>query len=134
MTRLDAGTPIPDPREAWAFRISALHTSDTRSPYVTGAWHRAGEQPADPRCALWILLAEHTPGALDAALIADHPQHPGEVTVIASHPGIEPGTWMPMLAPAIAAHPWSTHIHHPKPRKGRDRAARAILAYLITHH
>jgi len=130
MTRLDATTRVPEP--GWAFRITELHTSDTETPWMTGTWHRRGRQPADPRCALWILLAEQAGGEIDAALLADHSRTPGAVTPLGIYSGLEPGTWTSVLAPAIAAHPWSTHTHHPKPRTARDRTARAILAYLIT--
>ena len=130
MTRLDAQSPIPEP--GWAFRIRALHTSDTARPNLTGTWHRRCEQSADPACALWLLLAQHTDGAVSVAVLADHQHTPGAVTPLARHTALAPGTWTSAIAPLVAAHPWATHVHHPKPRTGRERAARAILAYLIT--
>lgn len=130
MTRLQDSSRIPQP--GWAFRITALHTSDTRAPWLTGTWHRAGTQPPDPACALWLILAEHDPGRLEAALFADHEQVPSAYRHLAHHHGLRPGSWTGALAPAIAAHPFTTVIHHPNPHRAKDRAARAILAYLIT--
>lgn len=130
MTRLQDASRIPQP--GWAFRITALHTSDTRAPWLTGTWHRAGTQPADPACAVWLLLAEPGPGRLQAALFADHEQVPGAYRPLARHDGLRPGAWTGALAPAIAAHPFTTVIHHPEPHRAKDRVARAILAYLIT--
>ncbi len=132
MTRLDAASPIPEP--GWAFRIRALHTSDTARPYLTGTWHRRGDQGADPSCALWLMLAEHRAGLLDVALFADHEQIPGAFTPLVRYTHLALGTWTSAIAPLLAAHPWASHVHHPKPHTGRERAARAILAYLITRH
>jgi hypothetical protein len=129
MTRMDAHCRIPEP--GWAFRITALHTSDTETPWLTGTWHKAGSQPADPACALWLLLAEHA-GGVDVALMADHEHTFGAFTSIAHHTGLGPGIWTSVLAPAIAAHPFATVVHHPKPHRAKDRAACALLAYLIT--
>lgn len=132
MTRLDGASRIPEP--GWAFRITALHTSDTRPPYLTGTWHRGGQQPADPACALWLLLAEQSDGRVSVAVLADHQHTPGAFTPLTRHTALPPGTWTSTIAPLLAAHPWTTHLHHSRPRTGRERAARAILAYLITRH
>lgn len=131
MTRLDGASRIPPP--GWAFRISILHTSDSAAPWLTGTWHHGGAQPADRACALWLLLAERADGTVDAALLADHEQIPAAYRQLAHHTRLAPGTWTGALAPSIAAHPFTTHIHHPTPRTGHERAARALLAYLITH-
>ena len=132
VTRLDDSSRIPPP--GWAFRITTLRTSATRAPWLTGTWHQGGTQSADPTCALWLVLAEERAGLLHAALFADHEQIPGAYRHLAHHHGLAPGTWTSVLAPALASHPFTTHIHHPAPRTGRARAARALLAYLITHH
>jgi hypothetical protein len=126
VTRLDTASRIPEP--GWAFRISTLHTSDTATPYLTGTWHRGGQQPADPACALWLLLGEAT-GQVSVGLLADHEHHPGTLVPLARFDGLDPGAWASAIAPHIAAHPYTTHLHHRQPR---DRAARAILAYLMT--
>lgn len=131
MTRLHAASRIPQP--GWVFRITALHTSDTQAPWLTGTWHQGGRHPADPACALWLLLAEHANHTVEVAVLADHEHTPGAVTPLTRHTDLPPGTWTSMIAPLIAAHPWTAHVHHPKPRTGRERAARAILAHLITH-
>lgn len=131
MTRLDDASRIPPP--GWAFRITVLHTSQARGPGLTGTWHRARTESPDPACARWLILAEPSAGLLDAALFADHEQIPGAYRPLARYTGLAPGAWSSALAPIIAAHPWTTHIHHPTPRAGREHAARAILAYLITH-
>jgi hypothetical protein len=130
MSRLHAASRIPQP--GWAFRISTLHTSDTAPPWLTGTWHRAGEQSADPACALWLILAQQPAGLLEVALLADHEQIPGAYRQLARHRGLHPGAWTGVLAPQIAAHPFATVIHHPQPRRAKERAARALLAYLIT--
>jgi hypothetical protein len=129
VTRLDSSSRIPEP--GWAFRITALHTSDTTTPHLTGAWHRGGQQPADPACALWLLLAEGG-GQVSVDLLADHEQHPGAFVPLARYDGLDPRAWTSAIAPHIASHPYTTHLHHPKPRRSRDRAARALLAYLMT--
>jgi hypothetical protein len=130
MTRLDDASRIPQP--GWAFRITALHTPATGAPWLTGTWHRADRQPADPACALWLILAQQSAGLLQVALLADHEQIPGAYRPLARHDGLRPGAWSAALAPAVAAHPWVAVIHHPKPPTAQERAARAILAYLIT--
>lgn len=130
MIRLDAASRLPE--SGWAFRITALHTCDTRPPYLTGTWHRDARQPAEPACALWLLLAEQPDNRVSVAVLADHEHTPGAFTPLARHTALAPGTWTSVIAPLLAAHPFSSHIHHPRPRTGRDRAARAILAYLIT--
>lgn len=130
MTRLDTATRIPEP--GWMFRLAALHTSDTTTPWLTGSWHLAGHQPPDPACAVWLLLAEQAGGRVQVALLADHERQPDLFTPLARHDGLDPAAWTSAIAPQIAAHPWVTHIHHRAPRKSRDRAARAILAYLLT--
>lgn len=129
-TRLDAASRIPEP--GWAFRITALHTLHAQPPYLTGTWHHGGRQPADPACALWLLLAEQPDGRVSVAVLADHEHTPGVFTPLVRHIALPPGTWTGIIAPFVAAHPFSTHIHHPKRRTGRDRAARALLAHLIT--
>lgn len=131
MNRLDATSPIPEP--GWAFRIHTLHTSDTEPPYLTGTWHHGGQQPADPGCALWLLLATHA-GGTDLALYADHEQIPDTFTPIARYTSLAPGTWISLAAPVIAAHPYVTCEHTSAPHRQQHRAARAILAYLIAHH
>jgi hypothetical protein len=129
VTRLDTASRIPEP--GWAFRLSALHTSDSATPYLTGTWHRGGQQPADPACALWLVLAE-AGGQVSVGLLADHEQHPGAFIPLARYDGLDPRAWTSAIAPHIAAPPYTAPIHHPAPRKTRDRTARAILAYLIT--
>ena len=129
MTRLEDASRIPQP--GWMFRITALHTSATRAPWLIGTWHCAGTQPPDPACALWLILAEHSPGRLDAALFADHEQIPGAYRPLARHDGLHRGTWTAVLAPQIAAHPFVTSIRHPEPRRAEDAVARALLAHLI---
>ncbi|MBR7830624.1 hypothetical protein KDK95_30260 [Actinospica sp. MGRD01-02] len=133
MTALDAASAIPEP--GWAFRIHTLHTSDTCPPHLTGTWHHGGQQPEDPGCALWLILADRA-GGIDLALFADHEQIPGAVTPIALHTGLPPDTWLEVAAPVIAAHPYVTceHTSALKRRRRSDRAARAILAYLIAHN
>jgi len=132
VNRLDAASAIPEP--GWAFRIHTLHTSDTEPPYLTGTWHHGGRQPEDPGCALWLILAARAVG-IDLAVFADHEQIPGTVTPIAHYTNLPPGTWTQVAAPVIAAHPYVTCEHTSTPELRRsDRAARAILAYLITHH
>lgn len=130
MTRLDGASRIPE--QGWAFRISALHTSDTQTPWLTGAWYRNGAQPADPACALWLVLAEQAGGLVTVGLLADHEHNPGAFRPLVRHTGLERYAWISAIAPVLAAHPWACQTHHPKPRTGRERAARAILAYLIT--
>lgn len=132
MNRLDAASPIPEP--GWAFRIHTLHTSDTAAPYLTGTWHHGGAQPADPTCALWLVLAPLAGGEVEIAVLADHEQIPGTFAPIARYTSLQSGTWTQILAPVIAAHPYVTCEHTPAPAQPRHRAARAILAYLITHH
>ena len=130
MTRLDATTRIPEP--GWMFRITALHTFDTATPWLTGTWHRAGTQPADPACALWLILAWQAGDQVTVGLLADHEHHPGRFIPLVRYTGLQPAAWTSAIAPVLIAHPYTAHLHHPKPR--RDRAARAILAYLIIHH
>jgi hypothetical protein len=72
VNRLDTATPVPEP--GWAFRIHTLHTSETEPPYLTGTWHHGGQQPADPGCALWLVLAARAGGEVDLAVFADHEQ------------------------------------------------------------
>jgi hypothetical protein len=132
VTRLDDTSRIPEP--GWGFRISALHTSDTAPAYLTGTWHRLGTQPADPACALWLVLAEQAGGKVQATVLADHEHQHRAYQALARYDDLPPAAWTVQLAPALAAHPWTTRVHHPKPRHGADRAARAILAFLITHH
>ena len=132
MNRLDAATAIPGP--GWAFRIHTLHTSDTGAPYLTGTWHHGGQQPADPGCALWLALAARAGGEVDLALFADHEQIPGTFTPVARYTGLAPGTWIRVAALAITAHPYVACEHQAAAREHRHRAARAILAFLITHH
>jgi len=132
MTRLDARSRIPEP--GWMFRITALHTCDTQTPWLTGTWHRAGTQPPDPACALWLILAEQAGGQVTVGLLADHEQTPTVFLPLARLTGLDPAAWTSAIAPQVAAHPYTTHLHHPKPRKSPDRAARAILAYLVSRH
>jgi hypothetical protein len=130
VTRLDSQSRIPEP--GWMFRITALHTCETETPWLTGTWHRAGTQPADPACALWLILAEQTGGQVSVGLLADHEHTPGRFVPLARYTGLHPAAWTSAIAPALAAHPYTAHLHHPAPRKTRDRAARTILAYLMT--
>jgi hypothetical protein len=69
------------------FRISALHTSDTALPWLTGTWHRSGTQPADPACALWLVLAEQAGGQVTVGLLADHEHSPGCFVPLARYTG-----------------------------------------------
>ncbi len=131
MSSLDGTCPIPEP--GWAFRIEALHTSETAAPYLTGTWHRGGARSSEPACALWLVLAAHAGGEVDLALFADHEQIPDTFVPVARYTGLAPGAWMRIAAPAIAAHPYVTCEHTPGAREPRRRAARAILAYLIAH-
>jgi hypothetical protein len=132
VNRLDTATPVPEP--GWAFRIHTLHTSETEPPYLTGTWHHGGQQPADPGCALWLVLAARAGGEVDLAVFADHEQIPDAFTPIARYSCLAPGTWISAAAPVIAAHPYITCEHTGAPEPRRHRAARAILAYLIAHH
>jgi hypothetical protein len=129
--RLDAASAIPEP--GWAFRIHTLHTSDTEPPYLTGTWYHGGQQPADCACALWLILAVSIAGEVEIAVFADHEQIPDALIPIARYTGLAPGTWMRTATPAIAAHPYVTH-EHTAAHEPHHRAARAILAYHISHH
>ena len=129
MNRLDATSPIPE--LGWAFRIHTLHTSETEPPYLTGTWHHGGHQPEDPGCALWLMLAAHAGGEVDLALYADHEQIPDTFTPIARYTSLPPAAWTSIAAPAIANHPYVTCVHTSASERPRQRAARAILAYLI---
>jgi hypothetical protein len=132
VNRLDAATAVPGP--GWAFRIHTLHTSDTQAPYLTGTWHYGGAPSSEPGCALWLVLAGRAGGEVDLALLADHEQIPDTFTPLTRYTGLAPGTWLRTAAPAIAAHPYVTCEHTPALCDQRHRGARAILAYLITHH
>jgi hypothetical protein len=132
VNRLDATSPIPGP--GWAFRIHALHTSDTGPPYLTGTWHQGGAQVLEPGCALSLMLAARAGGEVDLAVFADHEQIPDIFTPIARYTHLPPGMWMSTVVPVIAAHPYVTWEHDPGAHGNRHRAARAILAYLITHN
>ncbi|WP_034270825.1 hypothetical protein [Actinospica robiniae] len=130
MTRLDGACPIPG--LGWAFRIHTLHTSETDAPYLTGTWHHGGTQSTGPGCALWLALAARAGGEVDLALFADHEQISDTFAPVARYTGLAPGTWLRTAAPAIAAHPYVALEHTGTERANRHRAARAILAYLIT--
>ena len=132
MNRLEGHSPIP--ALGWAFRIRTLHTSDAEPPYLTGTWHYGGTQSTEPGCALWLALAARDGGGVDLVLFADHEQIPDTFAPLARYAALAPGSWLRTAAPAIAAHPYVTCEHTPAVREHGQRAARAILAYLITHH
>jgi hypothetical protein len=73
-------------------------------------------------------------GGIDLAVFADHEQIPDTFTPIARYTDLAPDTWTSLAAPVIAAHPYATVEHTTAPGRQHHRAARAILAYLITHH
>lgn len=131
MNRLDAASPIPE--AGWAFRIHTLHTSETAPAYLTGTWHRDGQQPSESSCALWLMLGLRA-GRIDLALYADHEQIPGAFTPIASFTSLPPDGWISLATPVIAAHPYVGCEHTSALERPRHRVARAILAYLITDH
>lgn len=132
MSSLNGNCPIPE--AGWAFRIEALRTSETAAPYLTGTWHHRGAQSSEPGCALWLVLAARAGGEVELGLFADHEQIPETFTPVARYTALAPGTWLHIAAPAIAAHPYVTCEHTPGRHEPRHRAARAILAYLITRH
>ncbi|MEY9861393.1 hypothetical protein ABH935_007034 [Catenulispora sp. GAS73] len=125
-------TPLPPP--GWSFRIAEVHLAHERTPWFTGAWHRTGTQPADdPTCALWLTITAENPGFVTIALDADDPARHGRFHALARHHSVQADAWTQVIAPAVAAHPWSRRIHYRRPSKTPDRVARAILAHLIVH-
>jgi hypothetical protein len=131
MNRLDDTSTAPGPGRA--FRIDTLHLSQMSAPWFTGTWHRTGDQPADPRCALWITLEPGLAATVTVTVTADHDRIPGTFTTLARITGAPANNWTGAIAPTVAAHRWTSRVEHRRPSRTPDRLARAILAHLIVH-
>lgn len=131
MNRLDNASTVPGPGRS--FRIDTLHLSKDAAPWFTGTWHRTGEQPADPRCALWITLEPGPAGCITVTVTADDEHTSGAFTLQARITGLAANNWTGAIAPTVAAHRWTTRVEHRRPSRTPDRLTRAILAHLITN-
>ncbi|WP_194909609.1 hypothetical protein [Catenulispora rubra] len=133
MTIVVFGNHTPTPPPGWSFRIAEIHLDPASAPWFTGTWHRTGTQPNDPSCALWLTVAAEEPQAVTVTLRADDPARYGQFRTPARFSGIRADAWTQIIAPAVAAHPWSCRVQYPRSSKTPDRLARALLAHLIVN-